>query len=112
VVLSHDVELAGITEYSGSDTALFETAVLLNNCDVPTVEFAELGVAFLDNFLPAGDVEKSGDFLIDVPFPQRARQGNDMFARVIRDEKPGCGLQFLGRLRDVTQLEMCNPARE
>ena len=29
-----------------------------------------------------------------------------MFASVVGDEKPGCGLQFLGRLRDVAQFEM------
>ena len=71
VVLSHDKKLAAVAEHGGADARLFETRILLHDGDVPTIELAKLGVALLNDLLPAGNVEEAGDFLIDVPFPNR-----------------------------------------
>ena len=79
----------------------FEPGILLHDGNVPAVELAKLGVALLNDFLAAGNVEEAGDLLIDVPFPQGARQRHDVLARVVGDEETGCGFQFLRRFRDV-----------
>ena len=71
VVLAHDEKLARVAEHGGADARLFEPRILLDDGNVPAIEFAKLRVAFLDDFLSAGNVEEAGDFLIDVPFPQR-----------------------------------------
>ncbi|MDE3067463.1 MAG: MFS transporter, partial [Verrucomicrobiota bacterium] len=49
--------------------------ILLDDADVPRIEFSQLRVTFLHNFLAARHVQKTGNFLIDVPLSQRARQG-------------------------------------
>ena len=71
VVLAHDEKLAAVAEHGGADARLFEPRILLDDGNVPAIELAKLGVGFLDDFLAAGNVEEAGDFLIDVPFPQR-----------------------------------------
>ena len=111
VVLPHDEELAAVAEHSGADARLLEPRILLHDGNVPAVEFAKLRVAFLHDFLAAGNVEEAGDFLVDVPFPNRARQRHDVLARVVGDEETGGGFQFLRRLRDVAQLEVRDFAR-
>ena len=73
VVLAHDEKLARVAEHGGADARLFEPRILLHDGNVPAIELAKLGVGFLDDFLPAGDVEEPGDFLIHVAFPNRAR---------------------------------------
>ena len=70
VVLAHDEKLAAVAEHGGADARLFEARVLLDDGDVPAIELAKLGVAFLNYFLSAGNVEEAGDFLIHVAFPQ------------------------------------------
>ena len=69
-------------------------------------------VGFLDDFLPAGNVEETGDLLVDVPFPNGARQRHDVLARVVGDEKARRRLQFLGGFRDIAQLEVGDFAGE
>ena len=71
VILAHQIKLAAVAENCGANPALFEPGVLLNDGDVPAIEFAKLGVTFLDDFLAARNVEEPGDFLIHIPFPQR-----------------------------------------
>ena len=85
-----------VAEHGGADARLFEPRILLDDGDVPAIELAKLGVGFLNDFLPAGDVEEAGDFLIHVPFPQRARQRHDVLARVVGDEEASRRLQLLG----------------
>jgi hypothetical protein len=87
VVLAHDEKLARVAEHCGADARLFEPGVLLNDADVPAIKLAKLRVGLLDDFLAAGNVEETGDFFIDVPFPQRSRQRDDMLAGVIGDEE-------------------------
>ena len=112
VVLAHDEKLAAVAEHSGADARLFEPGVLLDDGDVPAIEFAKLRVAFLHDFLAAWNVEKPGDFLIHVPFPQRARQRDDVLAGVVGDEETRRGFQFLGRFGNVAQLKMGDFAGE
>ena len=96
VVLAHDEKLAAVAKHGGADARLFEPCVLLDDGNVPAIEFPQLGVRLLDDFLPAGNVEEAGDFLIDVPFPHGTRQRDDVLARVIRDEEARRRLQLLG----------------
>ena len=112
VVLAHDEKLAAVAEHGGADARLLETRIPLHDGNVPAIELAQLGIGFLNDFLPAGDVEETGDLLIDIAFPQRTRQRDDVFARVIGDEEAGSRLQLLGRLRYVTQLEMGDFSRQ
>ena len=44
IVLAHEKKLARITEHRRTDAALFETAILLNNRNVPAIEFAHLRI--------------------------------------------------------------------
>jgi len=112
VVLAHDEKLARVAEHGGADARLLEARILLHDGNVPAIELAKLGVGFLDDFLPAGNVEETGDLLVDVPFPNGARQRHDVLARVVRDEEAGGSLQFLRGLRDVAQLEVRDFAGE
>src|SRR5439155_12155012 len=89
VVLPHDEELPAVAEYGRTNAALFEARILLNNRDVPAIELSQLGVALLNNFLSAGDVEETGDFFVDVSLSQRALERNDVLARMVGDEETG-----------------------
>ena len=91
IVLAHEEELARVAENGGANAALFEATVLLYDGNIPAVEFAQLRVALLDDFLAAGDVEEAGDFFVYVPFPHCAGQRDDVFASVIGDEEAGSG---------------------
>ncbi len=68
--------------------------------------------ALLHDLLAAGDVEQARDFLIHVPFPQRARHGDDVLARVVRDEESGDGAELLRGLGDVAEFKVRDPAGE
>ena len=105
VILAHDEKLAGVAEHGGADARLFEPGVLLDDGNVPAIEFPKLGVAFLHDFLSTRNVEEAGDLLIHIALSQRARERNDMLARVVRYEEARRRLQLLGRLRE------CSPAR-
>jgi DNA polymerase-4 len=87
VVLPHYEKLARVSEYGRADARLFEPRILLHDGDVPAIELPKLGITFLHDFLSAWDVEETGDFLIHVPFPNRARERHDVLAGVIGDEK-------------------------
>src|SRR5580698_65504 len=76
VVLAHKEELPTVADHRRADAALLKACVLLYDRDIPAVELAKLRVALLDDLLPAGDVEEAGDFLVHVPFPQRAGQSD------------------------------------
>ncbi len=110
VVLAHQEKLAAVAEHGGTDARLFETRILLDDGNVPAIELAKLCVAFLHDFLAAGDVEEAGDFLIHIPFPNGARERDDVLAGVIGDEKTGSGSQFLCRIGNVAQFKMSNLA--
>ena len=112
VVLAHDEKLARVAEHGGADARLFEPRILLDNGNVPAIEFAKLRVTFLNDFLAAGDVEEAGDFLIHVPFPQRAGQRHDVLARVVRDEEARRRLQLLGGFGNVAELKVGDFAGE
>ena len=90
VALAHEKKLAAVAKNSGANAGLFEPAVLLDNRDVPAIEFAKLGVAFPHDFFAAWNVQKPGDFFIHVPFPEGSRQGDDVFAGVVGDEESRC----------------------
>ena len=106
VILPHEEKLAAVAEDGGADAAFFETRVLLHDGDVPAVELPHLRVALLHDLLAAGDVEQARDFLIDVPFPQRARHGDDVLARVVGDEESGDGAEQLCGLGDVAEFKV------
>jgi hypothetical protein len=65
-----------VAKHGGADARLFEPRVLLDDGNVPAIEFAKLGVGFLDDFLTAGNVEEAGDLLIHVAFPQWRAAGS------------------------------------
>jgi hypothetical protein len=106
VVLAHQEELAAVAENGGANPALFEPGILLHDGDVPAIELAKLGVTFLDDFLPARNVEETGHFLIDIPFPQGSRQCDDVFAGVVGDEEASGRFQLLGRIGNVPEFKM------
>ncbi len=106
VVLAHEEKLAGVAENGAADSAFFEPPVLLDDGNVPAVELPHLRVAFLYDLLAAGDVEQARDFLIDVSFSQAARKGDDVLARVVRDEKSRNGTEELCRLGDVSEFKV------
>src|SRR6266536_5409100 len=81
VVLAHEEELSAVAEDGGANAAFFETAVLLNNRDVPAIELPHLRVALLDDLFAAWDVQKSRDLFINVPLPQAARHRDDVLSR-------------------------------
>ena len=108
VVLAHQEKLAAVPEHGGTDARLFEARILLDDGNVPAIKFAKLRVAFLHDFLAARNVEETGDFLIDIPFPHGAWERDDVFAGVVGDEKTRCGSQFLRRIGNVAKLEMCD----
>jgi len=112
VVLPHQEELPAVAEHCRPDAALLKAGVLLHDRDIPAIELAKLCIALLDDLLAAGDVEEAGDFLVHVPFPNRARQRHDVLARVVGDEETGGSLQLLRGLRDVAQLEVGDFAGE
>jgi len=95
-------KLARVSEYGRADARLFEPRILLHNGDVPAIELTKLGVTLLNDFLSTWDVEKAGNFLIDVPFPNRARQRHDVLACVVGDEEARRCFEFLRGFRDVT----------
>src|SRR5207302_2753642 len=95
VVLPHDEKLAAVAEHSRTNPALLEARILLNDGDIPAVEFSQLSVALLNDFLATRDVEEAGDFFIDIPLPNGARERHDVLARVVGDEETGGGLQLL-----------------
>jgi len=74
VVLPHEKKLTAVAENGGTNAALFEAGVLLNDAYIPAIEFAKLRVTLFDNFLTSGNVEKTCNFFIDVSFPRRSRQ--------------------------------------
>ena len=106
VILPEDEKLPAVAEHSGANSGLFESCVLLDNGDVPTIELAELGIRFLNDFLASGNVEKPGHLLINIPFPQCPRQAHDVFARVVGNQETGGRLQFTCRFRNIAQLKV------
>ena len=69
VVLAHEEELARVSEDRGADATFFESAVLLNDGNVPAIELPHLRVALFHNLFATWNIEQSRDFFIDVPLP-------------------------------------------
>ena len=112
VVLAHEKELARIAKDSGANAALFEAAILLDDRDVPAIEFPHLGVALLYDLFAAWNVEEARDFFVNVPLPQAARHRDDVLAGVVGDEESGDSAKQLCCFGNVAQFEMRNLARE
>jgi len=55
---------------------------------------------------PSGDVGQARDFLMDAAFPQRARHGDDVLARVVRDEESGDGAEQLCGFGDGAEFKV------
>jgi hypothetical protein len=85
--LSHEEKLPRVSEYGGPDTTFFEAAVLLNNGNVPAIEFAHLRVALLHDLFAAWNIQKPRDFFVHVPFSQAARHRDDVLPRVSKNRK-------------------------
>jgi hypothetical protein len=104
--LAHEEELAAVAEHGGPDAAFFEAAVLLDNRDVPTIEFPHLRVALFHDLFAAWNVKQARDFFVNVPLPQAARHRDDVLAGVVRDEKASDGAQQFRGFRNVAELEV------
>ena len=85
IVLAHEKELARIAKDSGANATFFESAVLLNNRNVPAIELPHLRVALFHDLFAAWNIEQPRDFFVDVPLPQAARHRDDVLSRVVGD---------------------------
>jgi len=72
--LAHEEKLARVAESSGGNAAFFEAAVLLNDGNVPAIEFPHLRIAFFHNLFAARNVEKARAFTPSVEDPPRERR--------------------------------------
>ncbi len=108
VELPHEEKLFRVSHDDGTNPCALEFAVLLNNRDDPAIEFAKLGVAFAHDLFAAWNIKEAGRFLEDDPFPEMARESDDVLSGESRNEQPCGGLQFNGLLGDVPQLEVSN----
>ena len=106
VVLAHEEELLRVADDGGADARTLETRVLLDDGHGPAVVLAELGVAFGDDLLAAGGVEKPGELLEQDPFPLCPREREDVLPAESADEQSRRGLQLDGLLGDEAQLEV------
>lgn len=78
VGLAHEEELLRVADDGRTDSRCFEAGILLDDADCPAVELPELRVAFRDDLLAAGYIEKASDFLEDDPLSVRTGQRQDM----------------------------------
>ena len=108
VELPHEEELFRVPHDDGPNPRALEFAVLLNNGNNPAVELAKLGVTFAHDLLAAWDIEEPGRFLEDDPFPEVARERDDVLPGETRNQQARRRLQFDGLLGDVAQLEVSN----
>jgi len=95
VVLAHDEKLARVAEHGERMRDCLKRAYCC------TMEmFQQLNLRswrrIPERFPVRRDVEKAGDFLIHVAFPQGTRERDDVLARVVRDEEPAAAFQLLG----------------
>src|ERR1700730_1676555 len=106
VVLTHEEKLPRVSEYGGPDTTFLETAVLLNDGDVPAVELSHLRVALLHDLFAAWNIQKPRDLFVHVALSKTSRHRDDVLPRVIGDEESSNRTQELRRFGNVTEFEM------
>src|ERR1700693_151782 len=87
VILSHEKKLPRVSKYRRANATFFVAAVLLNNRNIPAIEFPHLRVALLYDLFAAWNIQKPCDFFVHVPLSEAARHGNDVLPRVIGDKE-------------------------